>query len=52
MDLTILQRLAAHDAAVTKLLLILLFGGALANGLAPADPPLLIDAPQTLDAAN
>ena len=38
---------------MTKLLLILLFGGALAKGLAaPADPPLLIDAPQTLDAAN
>jgi hypothetical protein len=38
---------------VTKLLLILLFGGALANGLAAqSEPPLLIDAPQTLDAAD
>jgi len=40
---------------VTKLLLILILGGALVNGLASAhsDPPLLIDAPQsTLDAAH
>jgi hypothetical protein len=30
---------------VTKLLLILVFGGALANGLAsPPEPPLMIDA--------
>jgi hypothetical protein len=28
---------------VTKLLLILILGGALANGLTPKDPPLLID---------
>jgi hypothetical protein len=40
-----------------KLLLILLLGGALANGIAPrAEPPLLIDsptaAPATLDAAH
>lgn len=40
-----------------KLLLILLLGGALANGVAPrAEPPLLIDspsaAPATLDATH
>jgi hypothetical protein len=42
---------------VTKLLIILLFGGALANSLASAQrqPPLLIDSqpsPASLDAAN
>jgi hypothetical protein len=39
---------------VTKLLLILLFSGALANALASnAEPPLLIDsAPTALDANN
>jgi hypothetical protein len=42
---------------VTKLLIILLFGGALANSLASAnsEPPLLIDsqpAPASLDASN
>jgi hypothetical protein len=41
---------------VTKLLLILLFGGALASGLsAQSQPPLLIDnpsAPASLDAAD
>ena len=40
---------------MTKLLLILLFGGALANGLAAphSEPPLLIDpAPTSLDAQN
>jgi len=41
---------------VTKLLIILLFGGALANGLAKADsePPLLIDSQPAaaLDAGN
>jgi hypothetical protein len=47
--------LAAHRCAVTKLLLILFLGGALANGLAAtrSDPPLLIDpAPASLDAQN
>jgi len=47
--------LAAHKGAVTKLLLILFLGGALANGLAAThrDPPLLIDpAPASLDAQN
>jgi len=47
--------LAAHKSAVTKLLLILFLGGALANGLAAAhsEPPLLIDpAPASLDAPN
>ena len=48
--------LPAHDDAVTKLLLILLFGGALANTLAShPEPPLLIDsqpAPAALDARN
>jgi hypothetical protein len=42
--------------AVMKLLLILLFGGALANGLAAhSQPPMLIDdspAPASLDAAD
>jgi hypothetical protein len=39
---------------VTKLLLILLFGGTLANALAArSEPPLLIDQqPAALDAAN
>jgi hypothetical protein len=41
---------------MVKLLLILIFGGALANGLAAsAEPPLLIDsqpAPASLDAPN
>ena len=42
---------------MTKLLIILLFGGALANSLASAnaEPPLLIDsqpAPAYLDASN
>jgi hypothetical protein len=42
---------------VTKLLLILILGGALANSLATAhsEPPLLIDSqpsPPSLDAAN
>jgi hypothetical protein len=41
---------------VTKLLLILILGGALANGLAKqSEPPLLIDsqpAPTSLDANN
>jgi hypothetical protein len=41
---------------VTKLLIILLFGGALVNSLAkPAEPPLLIDSqpsPTALDANN
>jgi hypothetical protein len=46
--------LAAHKSAVTKLLLILFLGGALANGLAAhSEPPLLIDpAPASLDAPN
>jgi len=48
--------LPAHDSAVTKLLLILLFGGTLANVLVShSEPPLLIDsqsAPATLDAQN
>jgi hypothetical protein len=47
--------LPAHDGAVTKLLLILVLGGALANGLAAthSEPPLLIDpAPTSLDAQN
>jgi len=45
--------LSAQHRAVTKLLIILLFGGALAKSLAP--PPLLIDAqpaPAPLDATN
>ena len=40
---------------MTKLLLILFLGGALANGLAAAqsEPPMLIDpAPASLDAQN
>jgi hypothetical protein len=49
--------LPAHHRAVTKLLLILFLGGALANGLAAtrSDPPLLIDsapASTSLDAQN
>jgi hypothetical protein len=48
--------LPAQHGAVTKLLLILFLGGALANGLAAAthsEPPLLIDsAPTSLDAQN
>lgn len=35
-----------------KLLLILVLGGAVANGLAPNDPPLLIDNSPTLDATK
>ena len=35
-----------------KLLLILVLGGAVANGLAPKDPPLLIDNSSTLDATR
>lgn len=35
-----------------KLLLILLLGGAVANGLAPKQPPLLIDDAATLDATS
>ena len=38
-----------------KFLLILLIGGALANGLSPKEPPLLIDTPTAsgpLDAAG
>jgi len=43
-----------QDCAVTKLLLILILSGALANGLASAhsEPPLLIDDSPSLDAAN
>jgi hypothetical protein len=47
--------LLAQHGAVTKLLLILAFGGALASGLsAHSEPPLLIDAQPTpaLDAAD
>jgi hypothetical protein len=49
--------LPAQHRAVTKLLILLLFGGALANSLASAreEPPLLIDsqpAPASLDANN
>jgi hypothetical protein len=48
--------LAVHHGTVTKLLLILLFGGALANALeSPSEPPLLIDSQATsasLDAQN
>jgi hypothetical protein len=48
--------LSAQHRAVLKLLIILLFGGALANSLAaPSDPPLLIDsqpAPAPLDAKS
>jgi hypothetical protein len=48
--------LSAQHRAVTKLLIILLFGGALAKSLAPPpEPPLLIDAqpaPAPLDATN
>jgi hypothetical protein len=49
--------LQAQLGAVTKLLLILILGGALVNGLAKSrsEPPLLIDsqpAPASLDAAN
>jgi hypothetical protein len=47
--------LSAQHGRVTKLLLILALGGALANGLASAhsEPPLLIDGSQpALDAGN
>ena len=41
---------------MTKLLFILIFIGALAEGLSPKEPPLLIDAPNStaspLDAAE
>jgi hypothetical protein len=43
--------IAAQHGAVTKLLIILALGGALANGLAAhSEPPLLIDSAQSLDA--
>ena len=35
---------------MAKLLLILLVGGALSEGLAPTEPPLLIDSPQATSA--
>jgi hypothetical protein len=47
--------LSAQLGAVLKLLVILVMGGALANSLAPSEPPLLIDsepAPPSLDAPN